>query len=78
MQGQYRSEILDGYSLEDAEEFLGDDEKEILIPKAAVESVVDSIESDVREIIGILANVKGLTEIDDAKEHLDILAEKLY
>lgn len=29
MQGQYRNEILDGYSLEDAEEFLGDDEKRL-------------------------------------------------
>lgn len=26
----------------------------------------------------ILENVKGLTEIEDAKKHLDILAEKLY
>lgn len=75
---KYRNNALDGYTYNDLIEYGYDDNKENLIPESAVKSVIDAIESDVNEIVGMLENIKGLSEIEEIKEKVDELSEKLY
>ena len=78
MRSKYRKEALDGYCYSDLAEYGYDDNKEDLIPKSTVESVIDNIESDVTEIRGMLDEISGLTEIENIKEKISELEEKLY
>lgn len=75
---KYRNDALDGYIYNDLEEYGYDDNKEILIPKSTVESVIDDIESDVNEIRDLLDGIKGLTKIDEIKDKVSSLSLKLY
>lgn len=75
---EYRNDALDGYTYNDLEEYGYDDNKEILIPKSIVESVIDKIESDVNEIRDLIDEIKGLTEIDEIKDKISLLSRKLY
>lgn len=43
-----------------------------------VKSVIDDIESDVNEIRDLLDDIKGLTEIDEIKDKISSLSQKLY
>lgn len=75
---KYRNEITDGYLYTDLTEYGYDDNKENLIPESTVKNVIDDIESDVNEIRDLLDGIKGLTEIDEIKEKVSTLSEKLY
>ena len=75
---KYRNEALDGYTYNDLIEYGYDDNKENLIPESTVKSVIDDIESDVNEIMGMLESIKGLSEIEEIKEKFDELSYKLY
>ena len=75
---KYRNAALDGYTYNDLAEYGYDDNKETLIPESTVKSVIDDIESDVNEIRDILDGIKGLSEIDEAKEKISSLSMKLY
>ena len=75
---KYRNEALDGYTYNDLIEYGYDDNKENLIPESTVKSVIDDIESDVNEIVGMLESIKGLSEIEEIKEKVDELSYKLY
>lgn len=75
---KYRNAALDGYTYSDLAEYGFDDNKENLIPESVVKSVIDDIESDVNEIRDILDDIKGLSEIDEAKEKISSLSMKLY
>jgi len=67
-----------GYTYADLAEYGYDDNKENLIPESTVKSVIDDIESDVNEIRDLLDEINGLTEIDEVKEKISVLSEKLY
>lgn len=75
---KYRNAALDGYTYSDLAEYGFDDNKENLIPESTVKSVIDDIESDINEIRAMLDNIKGLSEIDEAKEKISSLSMKLY
>lgn len=75
---KYRNAALDGYTYSDLAEYGFDDNKENLIPESVVKSVIDDIESDVNEIRDILDDIKGLSEIDEAKEKISSLSMNLY
>lgn len=75
---KYRNAATDGYTYTDLAEYGYDDNKENLIPESTVKSVIDDIESDVNEIRDLLDEIKGLTEIDEIKEKVSILSERLY
>lgn len=75
---KYRNEALDGYTYSDLAEYGFDDNKENLIPESTVKSAIDNIESDVNEIRDMLDEIKGLSEIDEAKEKISSLSMKLY
>jgi len=75
---KYRNAATDGYTYTDLVEYGYDDNKENLIPESTVKSVIDDIESDVNEIRDYLDEIKGLTEIDEIKEKVFILSERLY
>jgi len=55
-----------------------DDCKESLIPESTVKSVLDSIENNVNEIVNLLEDIEGLSEIDEIKSKLNELSYKLY
>ena len=76
--GKYRNEALDGYTYNDLINYGFDDSKEDLIPKSVVENVIDNIESDVNVIRDMLDGIRGLSEIEEIKEMVDNLSEKLY
>lgn len=76
--GKYRNEALDGYTYNDLVNYGYDDEKEDLIPKSVVENVIDNIECDINEIKNMLVCIEGLSEVDEIKEKLNELSEKLY
>lgn len=76
--GKYRNDTLDGYTYSDLAEYGYDDNKEILIPESTVKRVIDDIESDVNEIRDLLDDIKGLAEIDDVKDKVSSLSQKLY
>ena len=75
---KYRNEALDGYTYNDLIEYGYDDNKENLIPESTVKSVIDNIESDVNVIIDMLEGIRGLSEIEEIKEMVNNLSEKLY
>lgn len=75
---KYRNDALDGYIYSDLAEYGYDDNKEILIPGSTVKSVIDDIESNVNEIRDLLDDIKGLTEIDEVKDKISSLSQKLY
>ncbi len=75
---KYRNAATDGYAYADLADYGYDDNKENLIPESTVKSVIDDIESDVNEIEDLLDEIKGLTEIDEIKEKISILSERLY
>ena len=75
---KYRNEILDGYTYNDLIEYGYDDSKENLIPESSVKSVIDDIESDVNEIRDMLDDIKGLSEVEEIKDRINELSEKLY
>lgn len=75
---KYRNEALDGYTYNDLVNYGYDDGKEELIPESTVKSVIDDIESDVNEIMSMLEDIKGLSEIEEIKEKVDELSNKLY
>ena len=54
---KYRNRALDGYTYNDLIEYGYDDNKENLIPESTVKSVIDDIESDVNEIVGMLESI---------------------
>ena len=63
------AEIVEDCIFEDDEEFVKDDD---------FKSIIDSIESDVKDIESILEPISGLDEIEDAKEKIKKLLEDLY
>ena len=75
---KYRNEALDGYTYNDLIEYGYDDNKENLIPESTVKSVIDNIESDINVIRDMLEDIKGLSEIEEIKEMVNNLSEKLY
>ena len=75
---KYRNEALDGYTYNDLIEYGYDDNKENLVPESTVKNVIDDIESDVNEIVGMLEGIRGLSEIEEIKEMVNNLSEKLY
>lgn len=75
---KYRNEALDGYTYNDLIEYGYDDNKENLIPESTVKSVIDNIESDVNVIRDMLEGIRGLSEIEEIKEMVNNLSEKLY
>ena len=75
---KYRNEALDGYTYNDLIEYGYDDNEENLIPESSVKSVIDDIESDVNEIRDMLDGIKGLSEIEEIKDRINVLSEKLY
>ena len=75
---KYRNESLDGYTYNDLIEYGYDDNEENLIPESSVKSVIDDIESDVNEIRDMLDGIKCLSEIEEIKDRINELSEKLY
>lgn len=78
MVGKYRKEATDGFTYNDLVNYGYDDGKEDLIPVSTVDSVLDAIESDVKDIFYLLDGIKGLSEIEEVKDKLENLEEKLY
>jgi hypothetical protein len=52
--------------------------KELLVPESTVKGVLDTIEDSVNELVNLLEDIEGLTEIDRVKEKLKTLSYKLY
>ena len=75
---KYRNRALDAYTYNDLIEYGYDDNKENLIPESTVKSVIDNIESDVNVIRDMLEGIRGLSEIEEIKEMVNNLSEKLY
>lgn len=75
---KYRNEALDGYTYNDLIEYGYDNNKENLIPESTVKNVIDNIESDVNVIRDMLEDIRGLSEIEEIKEMVNNLSEKLY
>lgn len=75
---EYRNEATDGYCYSDLSEYGYDDDEEVLVPKSTVINAIDGIESDVNEIIKLLEDISGIEIIDEVKEKLKTLSEKLY
>ena len=75
---KYRNEATTGYLYNELVDCGYDDNKEVLIPLSIVESVINDIESDVKEIEDLLDGISGLDVIDEVKRKLDDLTTKLY
>ena len=75
---KYRNEATTGYLYDELVDYGYDDNKEVLIPLSTVESVINDIESDVKEIEDLLYGISGLDVIDEVKRKLDELTTKLY
>lgn len=78
MVGKYRKEATDGFTFNDLINYGYDNGKEDLIPVSMVDNVLDAIESDVKDIFYLLEGIKGLSEIEEIKDKLEDLEEKLY
>ena len=76
--GEYREKATDGFTFNDLINYGYDNGKEDLIPISMVNDILDYIESDVKDIIHLLDGIKGLSEIDEVKDRLEVLEEKLY
>ena len=74
----YRNRVTTGYLYNELVDYGYDDNKEVLIPLSTVESVINDIESDVKEIEYLLAGISGLTEVDEIKQRVDELTTKLF
>lgn len=75
---KYRKEITQGFEYSELVEFGYDDGKEILIPESTVVDILNDIECDVNDIIDMLSDITGLTEIDKIKAELEELSLKLW
>lgn len=76
---EYRDDISNsGMFYSELSDYDCDNDEEKLILESDVMRVINTIESNVGEIIDMLENIKGLSEIDEAKEKLKELSEKLY
>ena len=78
MVGKYRKTATDGFTYNDLVNYGYDNGKEDLIPVGTVIDVLDCIESDIRDISYLLNKIEGLSEIDEVKNKLTALEEKLY
>lgn len=78
MVGEYRKVATDGFTYNDLVNYGYDDGKEDLIPVSTVIDILDSIESDIKDLSYLLSKVEGLSEIDEIKDRLEVLEEKLY
>ncbi len=76
--GQYRNKATDGFTYNDLVNYGYDKNNIDLIPIDEVNTVLDCIESDIKEINGLLESINGLSEIDEIKEKLNSLEMKLY
>lgn len=76
--GQYRNKATDGFTYNDLVNYGYDKNNIDLIPIDEVNTVIDCIESDIKEINGLLESINGLSEIDEIKEKLNSLEMKLY
>lgn len=74
---KYREKATDGFTYNDLINY-GYDEKEDLIPVGIVDDVLNNIESDIRDVIDLLNGITGLSEIDEIRNNLTVLEEKLY
>ena len=74
----YRNMATTGYLYNELVDYGYDDNKEVLIPLRKIESVINYIESDVKDIKSLLDGISGLTEIDEIKQMVDELATKLF
>ena len=52
--------------------------KEGYVPCEELKEVIDDIESDVNDVIGVLERISGVDLVDEAVEMLKKLSEKLY
>jgi pyruvate carboxylase len=76
---EYRNRIKDdAVKYDEMTDYGYDDCKEYLIPESTVKYVLDAIESDVIDVMNILEHIEGLTEIDEAKDMLKVIAAKIY
>ena len=78
MVGKYREDATDGFTFNDLVNYGYDNGKEDLIPVSMVNDVLDAIESDVRDIFHLLDRIKGLSEIEEIKDKVEDLEQKLY
>ena len=78
MVGKYREDATDGFTFNDLANYGYDNGKEDLIPVSMVNDVLDAIESDVRDIFHLLDRIKGLSEIEEIKDKVEDLEQKLY
>lgn len=74
----YRNIATTGYLYNELVDYGYDNNKEVLIPLSTIESVINYIESDVKDIESLLDGISGLTEIDEIKQKVDELATKLF
>ena len=74
----YRNRATTGYSYNELVDYGYDNSKELLIPLSTIESVINDIESDVKDIERLLDGISGLTEIDEIKQNVVELATKLF
>ena len=78
MVGEYREDASNSYTFIDLVNcgFASSDEEFVLL--SAVSNVLDSIESDIKDLSLLLSDIKGIAEIDKVKDRLEILEEKLF
>ena len=76
---EYRNTIgSDTFKYDELINYGYDDCKESLIPESTVKEVLDAIEGNVNELINLLDDIEGLSEINEAKCKLRELSFKLY
>lgn len=74
----YRNRATTGYLYNELVDYGYDDNKEVLIPLSTIESVINDIELDVKDIKYLLDGISGLTEIDEIKQKVDELSAQLF
>lgn len=76
---EYRREIDESsMPYEDLVDYGYDDNKTLLIPEHTVKEVLDKIEGNINDVKDLLNNIKGLSEVDEIKDLINELSEKLY
>lgn len=78
MASEYRKSATKGEYYSDLANYGYDDNKTVLVDETTISEVINSIETDVGEVINMLDDIKGLAEIDEAREKLEELSLKLY
>jgi hypothetical protein len=79
MASEYRDTVAQGaLTYDNLIDYGYDDNKESLIPEDTVKGVLDTIEDNINELVGLLEDVEGLSEIDVVKSKLKELSYKLY